>query len=95
MKLPKSKYYIKNIIETIQLDPYTTIEIDAFYDTTHKGNRYSCTVTHQLGTAICGGYGTNNEITLKTYESALLYALELANADKQTIRNFRLKLLLS
>jgi len=95
MKLPKSKDYTKNIIETIQLDPYTTIEIDGFYDTTHKGNRYSCTVTHQLGTAICGGYGTNNEITLPTYESALLYALELAKADKQTIRNFRLKLLLS
>ena len=95
MKIPKSKYYTKNIIETIQLDPYTTIEINVFYDTIHKGNRYSCTVTHQLGTAICGGYGTNNEITLKTYESTLLYALELANADKQTIRNFRLKLLLS
>jgi len=67
MKLPKSKDYIKNIIETIQLDTYTTIEIDGFYDTTHKGNRYSCTVNHKKGTAICGGYGTNNEITLPTY----------------------------
>ena len=72
MKIPKSKnystkvesapHYIKNVIETIQLDQYTTIEINVFYDTIHKGNRYS---------------------------------LELAYADKQTIRNFRIKLLLS
>lgn len=95
MKIPKSKYYTKNIIETIQLDPYTTIEINVFYDTIHKGKRYSCTVNHQLGTAVCGGYGTNNEITLPTYEKTLLYALELAKADKQTIRDLRLKLLLS
>jgi len=94
MKIPKSKYYVKNIIETIRLDQYTTIEIDAFYDTLHKGNRYSCTVNHKLGTAICGGYGTNNQITLPTYESAILEALKLANADKQTIREFKLKLLL-
>jgi hypothetical protein len=94
MKLPKSKDYIKNIIETIQLDPYTTIEIDGFYDTTHKGNRYSCTVNHKQGTAICGGYGTNNQITLPTYESAILEALKLARANKQTIREFKLKLLL-
>jgi hypothetical protein len=94
MKIPKSKYYTKNIIETIQLDPYTTIEINVFYDTIHKGNRYSCTVNHQLGTAVCGGYGTNNEITLPTYEKTLLYALELTKANKQTIRDFKLKLLL-
>lgn len=95
MKIPKSKYYIKNIIETIQLDQYTTIEINVFYDTIHKGNRYSTYVTHKHGTAVCGGYGTNNEITLPTYEKTLLYALELVKADKQTIRNFRIKLLLS
>lgn len=105
MKIPKSKYYTKNIIETIQLDQYTTIEINVFYDTIHKGNRYSakaesashysCTVNHQLGTAVCGGYGLDNEIILPTYEKAVLYALELAKADKQTIRNFRIKLLLS
>lgn len=95
MKIPKSKYYTKNIIETIQLDPYTTIEINVFYDTIHKGNRYSCTVNHQLGTAVCGGYGLDNEIILPTYEKAVLYALELAKADKQTIRDFRIKLLLS
>ena len=95
MKIPKSKYYTKNIIETIQLDPYTTIEINVFYDTIHKGNRYSTYVTHKNGTAVCGGYGLDNEIILPTYESAVLYALELAKADKQTIRNFRIKLLLS
>lgn len=95
MKIPKSKYYIKNVIETIQLDQYTTIEIDVFYDTIHKGNRYSCQVNHINGTAVCGGYGLDNQITLPTYESAILYALELAKADKQTIRNFRIKLLLS
>ena len=48
--LPKSKYSakaeiasqypIKNIIETIHIEG-TTIEIEAFYDTLHKGNRYS------------------------------------------------------
>lgn len=95
MKIPKSKHYIKNVIETIQLDQYTTIEINVFYDTIHKGNRYSTYVTHKHGTAVCGGYGLDNEIILPTYEMAVLYSLELANADKQTIRNFRIKLLLS
>ena len=94
MKIPKSKYFIQYIIETIKIDQYTTIEINVFYDTIHKGNRYSCTVNHQLGTAVCGGYGADNEIVLPTYESCLLYALELANVDKQTIRDFRIKMLL-
>ena len=94
MKIPKSKHYIKNIIETIQLDQYTTIEINVFYDTIHKGNRYSTYVTHKHGTAVCGGYGLDNEIILKTYEESLMFSLELARASKQTIRNFKLKLIL-
>jgi hypothetical protein len=51
--LPKSKYFIKNVIESFHIQG-TTIEIEAFYDTLpkqrvlrttlHKGNRFSCTV---------------------------------------------------
>lgn len=103
--LPKSKNYIKNIIETIHIEG-TTIEIEAFYDTLHKGNRYSCSVKsirtqfptghhNRKSFKVCGGYGIDNQITLPTYESALLKALEMAELGNDIIRDFKLKLILN
>ena len=68
--LPKSKYFIKNTIESFHIQG-TTIEIEAFYDTLHKGNRYSCTVKsirtqyptghhNRKSYKVCGGYGKDN-----------------------------------
>ena len=64
MIMPKSKYYstkvesaphyIKNIIEPLHIDE-TRVEINCVYDTIHKGNRFSCTLNHKKGTAVCGG----------------------------------------
>lgn len=105
MKIPKSKYYYKNVIETHHIEG-TTIEIEVFYDLLHKGNRYSCTVKSirtQYPTGhynhksynVCGGYGKDNQITLPTYESALLKALEMSDLNTDNIRDFKLKLILS
>jgi len=91
--LPKSKYYIKNTIETIHIGS-TTIYINCFYDTIHKGNRFSCTINHKRGTVICGGYGEDDQITHPTYESILNYILKNANVSLDLIRDFKLKLLL-
>ena len=102
--LPKSKYFIKNIIETIHIEG-TTIEIEAFYDTLHKGTRFSCTVKsirtnyptghyNRKSFKVCGGYGKDNQITHTTYESILLHALQMAELDKDIIRDFKLKLIL-
>ena len=102
--LPKSKYYIKNTIETIHIEG-TTIEIEAFYDTLHKGNRYSCSVKsirtqfptghhNRKSYKVCGGYGKDNQITHPTYESILLHALQMAELGNDIIRDFKLKLLL-
>jgi hypothetical protein len=93
MIMPKSKYFIKNTIETLHIGE-TSVEINCFYDTIHKGNRYSCTINHKKGTAVCGGYGKDNEITHKTYESILNYILKNVNVSLDTIRDFKLKLLL-
>ena len=103
--LPKSKHYIKNIIETIHIEG-TTIEIDCFYDTLHKGTRYSCTVKsirtqyptghyNRKSYYVCGGYGRRNEITHPTYESILLHALQMAELGNDIIRDFKLKLILN
>ena len=103
--LPKSKYFIKNTIETIQIEG-TTIEIEAFYDTLHKGNRFSCTVKsirtqyptghyNRKSFKVCGGYGKDNQITHPTYESILLHALQMAELGNDIIRDFKLKLLLN
>lgn len=93
--IPKSKYYIKNIIETIYIEG-TYIEINCFYDTIHKGNRYSakaesashysCTINHKKGTVICGGYGIDDQITYPTYESSAKHSLHT-----QSILNYILK----
>jgi len=92
--LPKSKYFIRNIIETIHIGS-TTIYINCFYDTTHKGNRFSCMINHNKGTAVCGGYGKDNEIIYNTYESILTYILENTPESKDNMRDFKLKLLLN
>lgn len=92
--IPKSKYYIKNIIETIHIDS-TYVEINCFYDTIHKGNRYSCTINHKNGTVTCGGYGENDQITHPTYESILNYILKNVNVNLELIRDFKLKKLLN
>ena len=91
--MPKSKYYIKNIIETLHIGE-TRVEINCFYDTIHKDNRYSCTINHKRGTAVCGGYGKDNEIIYNTYESILTYILQNTNESKDNMRDFKLKLLL-
>jgi hypothetical protein len=94
MILPKSKYFIKNIIKTIHIEG-TTIEIEAFYDTIHKGNRYSCTINHKKGIAVCGGYGKDNEIIYNTYESILTHILQNTHESTDIIRNFKLKIILN
>jgi hypothetical protein len=38
-------------------------------------------------------YGKDNQITHPTYESILLHALQMAELDKDIIRDFKLKLL--
>ena len=60
MILPKSKYFIKNTIETIHIEG-TTIEIEAFYDTLHKGNRFSCTIKSIRTNYPTGHYSANAE----------------------------------
>jgi len=92
--IPKSKYPIKNIIETIYIEG-TYIEINCFYDTIHKGNRFSCTINHKKGTVICGGYGEDDQITHPTYESILTYILKNTHESTDIIRDFKLKLLLN
>jgi hypothetical protein len=103
--LPKSKYFIKNVIESFHIQG-TTIEIEAFYDTLHKGNRYSCTVKsirtqyptghyNRKSFKVCGGYGKDNQITHPTYESILLHALQMAELGNDIIRDFKLKLILN
>ena len=44
--LPKSKYYINNTIETIHIGK-TRVDINCFYDTKHKDNRYSCSTSNE------------------------------------------------
>jgi hypothetical protein len=90
----KSKYFIKNIIKTIHIGE-TRVEINCFYDTLHKDNRYSCQINHKKGTAVCGGYGKDNEIIYNTYESILTYILKNTNESVDTIRDFKLKLILN
>jgi hypothetical protein len=91
--MPKSKYYIKNIIETLHIGE-TRVEINCFYDTIHKGNRFSCTINHKKGTAVCGGYGQHDQITHPTYESILNYIIVNTYESADTIRDFKLKLIL-
>ena len=95
MKIPKSKYFIKNIIETIYIGS-TTIHINCFYDIIHKDNRYSCQINHnhKKGTVMCGGYGKDNEIIYNTYESILTYILQNTHESADIIRDFKLKLIL-
>ena len=90
----KSKHFTKNIIKTIHIGS-TTAHINCFYDTIHKGNRFSCTINHKKGTAVCGGYGQHDQITHPTYESILNYILKNTNVSLDLIRDFKLKLLLN
>lgn len=78
--MKKSKYHINNIIKSIKIDKYT-ININCFYDTQQKGNRYSYTISYP-GASMCdGGYGENDCITHTTLESILSKALQQLPID--------------
>lgn len=78
--MKKSKYHINNIIKSITIDKYT-ININCFYDTKHKGNRYSYTISCPDESMCDGGYGENNCIVHTTLEGVLSKALNQLPID--------------
>jgi hypothetical protein len=78
--MKKSKYHTINIIKSIVIDKYN-ININCFYDTQHKGNRYSYNISYPGGAMANGGYGENNCIVHPTLESILSKALEQLPID--------------
>lgn len=64
------------------------------YEKKLKQYRYSYQIKTPTGWMCNGGFGLNNEITHPTYESILQAALKTLKLPKETIRQYKLTLLL-
>ena len=83
----------EELFSTIIIDN-STIKIYRKYEKKLKQYRYSYDIKTITGWMANGGFGLNNQITHPTYESILKAALNTLNIPKETIREYKLTLLL-
>ena len=72
----------------------STITIYRKFEKKENLYRYSYDIKTITGWMANGGFGLNNQITHTTYESILQAALNTLNLPKETIRQYKLTLLL-
>ena len=79
--------------KTIVIDN-STITIYRKYEKKLNLYRYSYDIQTGIGWMGNGGYGLDNSISYPTYESILTSAFQVLNLPKETIRQYKLTLLL-
>jgi hypothetical protein len=76
-------------IKVIKVDKYV-FTIESFYDEEYNGNRYSFSVSYPGGTHASGGYGSENEIAMQTFEIALDSAIRaISGHDRSLYKRLR------
>ena len=79
--------------KTLYIDN-STIKIYRKYEKKENLYRYSYDIKTITGWMANGGYDINNQISHPTYESILKAAFKALNIPKETIRQYKLTLLL-
>lgn len=84
----------EELFSTIIIDN-STITIYRKFEKKLNLYRYSYDIKTITGWMANGGFGLNNQIIHPTYESILTAALKTLNLPKETIREYKLTLLLN
>jgi len=84
----------QEVYKTLIIDK-STITIYRKFEKKENLYRYSYDIKTITGWMVNGGFGLDNSITYTTYESILTSAFQVLNLPKETIRDYKLTLLLN